>query len=449
MPAMMPQTVYYPMPNSMMPQAARPAVLMPPAMPASVQRAAADMAAPGGPMAGAAPMPAAAAPVFVQRPVMQESVMPGPGMTFPLPQSPPGYARMPASVDAADNVNDDAPPRYGWMLGGTAYLLKPYSNDNLAFTTDRATTTRSLGSTTTSNVRSAEDFSYDLSISPEGWIGYLGPQGLGFRADYFRFDQRAVPLATTLTGAEASGTAGTTTTTLSIAPPTAITSALPLGGFIVSAPTAVTAIAAAGTGLDTLSFASRLQIESIDLEAACDLQLGRCWSLLFTGGARYLRVAQDYVESVSASGVPPGAATAATEMQALGFGHTFTGVGPTLAVQARWARPNGNLAFFGSARGALLVGRTGQSFFFTDVITDSTGVLGNSSFSSEFNDRRDQVVPVAELEVGLEYAVCLTHVRPFLRAAAINQTYFGVGNASRTDTNLGLFGADFSLGVNY
>ena len=40
-------------------------------------------------------------------------------------------------------------------------------------------------------------------------------------------------------------------------------------------------------------------------------------------------------------------------------------------------------------------------------------------------------------------------VSVFVRAAAVDQTYFDAGNASSSSGNLGLFGVQFSLGVNY
>jgi hypothetical protein len=37
----------------------------------------------------------------------------------------------------------------------------------------------------------------------------------------------------------------------------------------------------------------------------------------------------------------------------------------------------------------------------------------------------------------------------FVRGAVVDQTYFGVGNASKQDGNLSLLGFQVSLGINY
>jgi hypothetical protein len=460
-PAPMPQTIYYPMPNQMtMPVQAAP---MPPAgMAPAVQRAADASPAPTPapmplPPAGAAPVnPTPPAPVLVHDPVEPEIPVPGTPVGVDIgPRKHDHYDRVPASVLAADNSPDTPSPCDRWIGGGSVLIIKPYINNNVAFTTDRLSTARTLGAggvilnTASTNVRTAADFEYDYTVSPYVWIGHIDDRGFGWRADAFHFDQRAQNITTQLGAAEAFVSTPTSTTSLSIAPPTTVTGPLPLAGFVVSAPTAVTAADTSGLGSDTLSFGSRLRIEYYDLEAACDLQLGRCWSLLLTGGGRYLHMGEDYGEEVSGTGIPAGGAGLATERQVLLFGHNFTGGGPTAALQARWAHGGSNLAFFGSMRGSLLVGRERLGFLFSDVITDPNLILGNSSLTSSFGDRRDLVLPVVEIEVGVEYAVCLDKVRPFVRAGAINQTYFGFGSASQLDSNLGLFGAEVALGLNY
>jgi hypothetical protein len=444
-PNLMPQTIYYPMPGERASASAQvPAGQTGPSMTSSSMSAPVQRVEAEGPAITAAPP--ATAPVTVQGPIMQDYASMG----------PMGYMGVPASVNAASDVPSDPARCFGWMGGASAYLLVPFINDNVAFTADKISTTRTVNpatgavtQTSTAGQRSTTTFDYDPSVSPGLWIGYLGPNGIGFRASYFRFDQQSQDVGATLTSAQASQVSPTSATAISIAPPTSITSNLPLAGFVVSAPTGVTATDTSGTGSDRLTFGSTLKVELIDLEAACNMQLGRCWSLFISGGARYLHLNENYLENVTGTGVPLGGTVQATETQDLSFGHNFTGVGPTLALEVRWAEPNCHWAFFGSARGALLVGRAGQSFFFSDTINDPNGILGNSTFTSQAGDHRDEVVPVGEIEVGVEYAVCLTSCRPYFRAACINQTYFGVGSASVTNTNLSLFGGEFSLGVDY
>jgi hypothetical protein len=448
-PASMPQTVYYPMPN----QTAAPMAPMgmPPApMPAPVQRAMADVTAAPAPLpaAGApAVAPSPSAPVLLHDPVVSD----GMSMSMsPGPVIPHGYRGMPTSVTAADVPSDSPWCRTGWIGGASVYLLKPYINDNSAFNTTRGNTVLGTDPVTgvptsvTAFTRSATDFDYDLSASPGGWIGYIGPQGIGFRVGYFHFDEEATPLSTTLTTAEATTPTGFTLITA----PATITSQLPGATFVSPSPS-VTAADTSGLGADVLRFSTRLRVDYLDAEGACDFQLGRCWSLFVTAGCRWLNMSSDYAGFIVGSGVPIGTTAVATERLTLLFGHNFVGAGPTVALQARWAPPDAHLAVFGSVRGAMAIGRARQNYGFSDVFTSPSPALPSSTTTSEFDDRRDWIVPCAELEVGLEYAMCVYHTRPFIRASAINQTYFGFGSASRTDTDFGLFGAELSLGLNY
>ena len=78
------------------------------------------------------------------------------------------------------------------------------------------------------------------------------------------------------------------------------------------------------------------------------------------------------------------------------------------------------------------------------------------------NSRWD-VIPVAEMEVGAEYASWVGSARWIVRASLVGQVYSGAGNASNTELfttsgtdetldngiNLGLFGLRISAGVNY
>jgi hypothetical protein len=72
-------------------------------------------------------------------------------------------------------------------------------------------------------------------------------------------------------------------------------------------------------------------------------------------------------------------------------------------------------------------------------------------YFNEFKTGRfESVIPVCELELGLDYGINLRQTYVFARAAVVDQTYFSAGNAStHGDNNLSLFGVQFSLGVNY
>ena len=142
-------------------------------------------------------------------------------------------------------------------------------------------------------------------------------------------------------------------------------------------------------------------------------------------------------------------AARASERQTLTFDHDFNGGGPTLALQANYQIAR--LSLFGSVRGSLLVGQTTSRLNFTQTVTDPAGAFFGIVQSNNPSARRtdDTLLPVLELELGLEYALTAGRYRTFLRGAVVNQTYFDAGSASSTEGDLGLFGAQFSLGVNF
>jgi hypothetical protein len=352
-------------------------------------------------------------------------------------------------------------PHVGHLVGGgSLYLLQPYFGNNLAFTKTRLSTTTVTNPVTglpssvvTGNSQTGNDLEYDFTTSPNLWFGFVCDCGIGLQGRFFRFDQSSRPLGQSLSSAEASGTGQFlpppgTTTTVSIAAPTSITSLLPGGGFAGSAPSAVSAADTSGQGGDGLDFTSRLKIELLDLDVTYDAQIGHLGLQIACGG-RYVHMTQDFKETLLGTGVPPGGTLSATETQLLQFGHNFSGGGPTLGLRAHWQLGESSLAIVGSARGALLVGKTRETASFIDEVVDPNGILTPSTLSSVFNREKDQLLPIAEVEVGLEYAPHCCSCRPFFRVAAINQTYFDAGSASSLDGNLGLFGVDFSLGVEY
>jgi hypothetical protein len=382
----------------------------------------------------------------------------------PPVDDPLGWNRclgQPGAAEACGVDMNSPAPHWGHLVGGgSLYLLQPYFGNNLAFTKTRLSTTTVTNPVTglpssvvTGNQQIASDLNYDFSASPNVWFGLVTDCGIGVQGRFFRFDQLSHALNESLSSAEASGTgafappAGTVTT-VSIAAPATITSLLPGGGFAGSAPSAVSAADTSGLGGDDLDFTSRLKIELADLEATYDAQVGHLGLQIACGG-RYLHMAQNFKETLSGKGVPAGGTLFATETEQLDFGHNFRGGGPTLGLQAHWQLGESSLAIVGSARGALLIGKTRVTALFTDEITDLNGILTPSALSSTYDREKDMVLPIAEVEVGLEYAPQCYSCRPFFRVAAINQTYFDAGSATSLDGNLGLFGVDFSLGVEY
>jgi hypothetical protein len=291
----------------------------------------------------------------------------------------------------------------GWIAGAGVYYLKPSFEDNTAFVS-----ATQAGPDLQS---SATHFDWKYNLAPKIWLGYALSSGLGLRAQLFYFDQNSKQSDVTNNGVNN----------------------VPL--LIHEAPGlpdprlhTVPNFDSVNIG-DVLAFNSHLRICTLDFEATKNLTLGG-WSFLFTGGGRYLQSTQRY------RGLLTNDATLTVET--VDFGHNFYGGGPTGSAQGHWHLGGSGLALFGSARGSLLVGPGRQTFV-------STQNLPGSAISDLFSGTKNDTLPVGELELGLEYA------QPgfFVQAAAVEQTYFGLGSASKTDGNLSLFGIQLSVGWGY
>jgi hypothetical protein len=320
------------------------------------------------------------------------------------------------------------PCRAGVMAGGSVYFLRPYHTDNPAFVVNRGIGTATPTSTT-------EDFDWSYRVAPAGWIGYTTDCGVGIRARYFFFDHDSEGITRRLSAADAA--AGT-----AISAPEGLSPLLgtpPRGfgspGVLLQGP------GGAPLGSDTLIFGSDLHIQTLDLEGTFAYDHGH-FSLLLAVGGRYLQMHQNYVAGLSNIVAPD-----TFEQSILTSGRNFYGGGPTLAFQCRWQIAHSGLALYGTARGSIVVGRSRNTAVYSERIADPfTGSQENVAMNSSLEE---YVLPVGELEGGLEYGKQLGHARVFIRGAVVNHTYFEAGSATSRDGALGLFGAQVSLGINY
>ena len=320
--------------------------------------------------------------------------------------------------------------RAGWLGGAAIYFLRPYFQDNQAFTT-------STGLTTANRSRVTTDFDWNYSTSPLFWLGYQFQNGWGVRTRFFYFDQGSNSPATSLAAAVAASS--------EIRPPAQLPDldlVVPRTG--LGSPGV---LLGRGLGVDRLLYNSGLRINAYDFEAIYDIR-GCTYSLLFSGGVRYLYMAQRY-DQLLRNTVTVGYNTA-TEMSQLDFLHNFTGVGPTAALQAHRTLGATRLALFGDVRSSLLAGTARRTLAFQQVVDDPGGIGGGSQTrSAAATASQTRVLSVIELEVGLEYTRHIRCADLFARGALVDQTYFGAGNASRQEGNFSLFGAQVSVGVNY
>lgn len=311
----------------------------------------------------------------------------------------------------------------GIMAGGEIYFLRPFINNNTALIT-----TTGIG--TAAPIQLATDFDWNYHVAPAAWLGWTSKCGVGFRARYFGFDQSSQPIIDTLSAGAA--------TTSTITAPAGLSPSLgtPSRGFQSPG-----VLLQGGTGADSITATSDLRIQTIDGEATyahdwCHL------SCLLTIGGRYLQMRQNYQATLS--NVP----TAGTsENSFLEAGHNFYGGGPTISWQGRWMLGRSGLSVFGLARGSIIVGSSRLTATFAEFIVDP--VNGNQTNLAASESRDHIVIPIGELEGGLEYSCPIGRTRLFVRGAAVNHTYFDAGSASSRGDNLSLFGAQVSIGLNY
>jgi hypothetical protein len=293
----------------------------------------------------------------------------------------------------------------GLIAGAAFYYIKPVWSANPAFvTTPIDSLTPALQT----------DFDYGYSFSPAIWLGYGSEDGLGARVRWFRFDQNEN------------------------------FSLLNDGSLFVLSATPLGLANASTTAGDELFFGSGLKIETWDFEVTNSC-CGDRWTVLASGGVRYAHIRQRYL-TVEIPEEDPGA------IDVVASSHSFNGLGPTIAVEAR-RKIGVGLAVYANARGSLLWGDGGQNVL--EILN------GDEDNPNEALTNRDLFVSNGELEVGGEFSRQRNGRRAFVRAGFVAQGWFGVGNSANVgdlgalpgtldnNSDLGLVGLAVSAGVSY
>ncbi len=307
-----------------------------------------------------------------------------------------------------------------FYAGGGIYLIQPNFETNPSHVYTALT-----GGTF---FRRQNDFRYNLDAAPQLWLGVVGENGLGARVRWFQYDQGAHEEATNVGDAT-------------------VNSAAPLG---------VSALFSFTPG-GRIVTDSGLYVAVWDFEVTQDIHCG-AWDLTLAGGVRYAHVAQNY----NAFLMPSPQSTFETPAAILS-GHNFNGAGPSVALDARRRIANTGLALYGSGRGAILFG-SAEQVAYQGRYDPATGVLSPSEDSAS---NQSDVLPIAELELGLEYSRIIGGMygaRVFEQIGFVGQVWFGAGNAANNEHitgtsfpdesadnshNFGFVGMAFRLGVHY
>lgn len=310
----------------------------------------------------------------------------------------------------------------GWKAGADALLLAPRFESNPAFFVTRRAT---RGGLLPLNSQSVEEFSYDLSWSPRVWLSYTTESGIGGRLRWFHFDQDAnpreavnppIPPGSPL----AFQSISSTSPLMAIAPQIA----LPAVNSIQPGPFGIP---------DRLRFASSLYIDMWDAEAVySDLRTGN-WLFELFGGLRYARIEQHY--DAGLQGFPP---------QFLNSRQTFDGLGPTFGLGGQRGLGDSGFSFYGSGRVSFLFGED-------EHVSSGLNIGLIPDFTYAFHDNRSQrqrILPVIDLEMGVEGAYPLGNAELLLRSGVFSQL-LPLGSGANGNGNAGLIGLSLGAGIRF
>lgn len=286
--------------------------------------------------------------------------------------------------------------------GFQAVFVKPRFEDNVAFTV-RESDGASFDTLTDT------EFDYDMEFSPRVFLGWQRANGIGMRVSWWQFDHSP--------GAESANP--------------------PANGFgEITHPPFGDVDISSNIPTDTFSAASDLNAYALDLEATKQVNFPS-WQLGIGGGVRYALAEQSYNAQLrNTGGVLRGD---------IDYSHSIEGIGPTISLNAYrpWTPQFGG---FCNARGSVLFG-DGESQLEAGEDLD----LANS-FTTTRATRRDDLLSIAELQVGVLWQGALTRGRlltPFASAAMEGQVWEGAGNATSEEGSLGFFGFSCGAGVNW
>jgi hypothetical protein len=295
------------------------------------------------------------------------------------------------------------------------YLLRPVWETNPAF---RIISTPAPVPGLTANNRVQREFDYDYEVAPMFFIGYEWNSGFGVRARWFSFD-------------------GSDTQSHVNAPNDNTDPANPLG------------LGVNGTAVDnaTIQAVSDLSLFAVDLEATKRVT-NSCWGgwFLMAGGIRYVEIDQTY----NYLSVNPNGRTERVLAQ-----NSFSGIGPTVALECHRTFGCSGFGIYANARGSILFGESAESA--TQIRVDHLGGLDDLDTGRV---SRDDVLPIGELEVGLEYGNYFGRCRVFGQVGFVGQVWWGAGNSANVDgaltgsgsdnhTNLGFLGLALRAGVTF
>jgi len=411
--------------DDMPPLQARPAAaLAPVSRPASTEAPPAPAEMPPAPVEQVNPAPAAVAPAID-------------------PAADPVYGNLLMEQHAYVTRFDPLPPcpdcflgRYGLHLyldGGINMVQPIFEGGSAAYRLSRPATGGSPALFQTHN------FDNDLAFTPRIEFGIEHDSGWGFRMEWWHFDQDTATLPTALGDA-------THKTTIS---------SIPFAGILgLTSPSA--ASLQYGVFHDRLDFASRVQLDRWDWELFKELHCGP-WTLIGSTGLRYVHLVEQYTATRFNAGtgrLGQATVTLTQDSDVIDAGHNFSGLGPTWALDVYRRLGCTGLTLYGTLRTSVLFGDEREHAFQRTILTGRivppvgrTQTLNTNKLFGLTTADDDDVLPVEELEFGIEWARQRGPVLFFVRAGFLAQLWVDAGSNTNLTSNLGFVGLALTAGV--
>lgn len=286
--------------------------------------------------------------------------------------------------------------------------------------------------------QTVQNFAYGTQAAPLVWLGWQFEADKGIRTRFFWFNAISTPLSLAFDPDQPSVGAR------SLSAPPGLANLPGQQQFLQAG----SPVLFAGGYTSNLSVSSYMRLYAIDLEYTYE-RSGDRFDSIFTAGGRYLGCDQSYTAFASASAVDPVTNNPTNYTQSMSSLQTFSGGGPTASWLGRMRLGGSQLAAYGCLRGSILAGAQANRIDFVYNETNATTgalVLTNGSI---VNNSAVGVLPIGEIDLGIEYGGAFWDRLWFVRTGAVAQEYFGLGSPNGSTGNLILIGAEVATGIRF